>query len=238
MSNLFQKIKEKTGRIAINVVDFTYDLAEKITEKVQGVCGRLKQKVEEWIDPRKPTDKVPPVIIANNEPLIQDISSEIAGKFPDFYSEVENGDPEERVRKMYDLFTYGCQKMNVSPCPEFGFFLPDDEENISLYGSYNWGEHKLELNIALITGGDPELLKEACGTEFHELVHARQYQAVQAWMAGESVEKFGYTTEYVRVLADNFEHYIRPEENYEAYTKQPIEAEAFWFKEQILQHLA
>lgn len=238
MSNLIQRFKEGICRTVISVVDFTSELAEKITEKTQEACGRLKQKIEKWIDPRKPTDKVPPDIIAKNEPLIKDISNEITGKFPDFYSEVENGNPEERVQKMYDLFMYGCQKMNVSPCPEFGFFRPDDEEDISLFGSYNWGEHKLELNVALITSGNPDHLKEVCGTEFHELVHARQYQAVQAWMAGESVEKFGYTTEYVRILADNFDHYIRPEENYEAYTKQPIEAEAFWFKEQILQQLA
>ena len=238
MSNIIQKFKESLGRIAVRVVDFTADLAEKVAEKTQEVCGRLKRKIEKWIDSRKPTDKVPTSIIEKNEPLIEDISNEIAGKFPDFYSEVKNGDPEERVQKMHDLFTYGCQKMNVNPCPEFGLFLPDCEGDISLYGSYNWGEHKLELNLALITCGDPDLFMEVCGTVFHELVHARQYQAVQTLMAGESVEKFGYTTEYVRLLADNFDHYIRPEENYEAYTKQPIEAEAFWFKEQILQHLA
>ena len=39
--------------------------------------------------------------------------------------------------------------------------------------------------------------------------------------------------EDLQVMANNFLNYITPGENYEAYTKQPVEAEAYWFEEQI-----
>ena len=85
----------------------------------------------------------------------------------------------------------------------------------------------------MIVHDAPELYIEQVSTIVHELVHARQRLAVEDWINGKSVERYGYTEEYVQILADNFNNYITPDENPEAYSKQPVESETFWVESQI-----
>ena len=124
--------------------------------------------------------------------------------------------------------------MGIKNPPELEFFVPDSIEQMnSLCGGYRHKDNTLRLNLAMIVSGEPELFREQVSTIFHELVHTRQYEAVSAWANDKPYEEYGYSEEYLQVMAENILHYIRPEENYEAYTKQPIEAEAYWFEEQI-----
>ena len=103
----------------------------------------------------------------------------------------------------------------------------------SLCGGYRHRDNSLRLNLAMIVSDEPELFREQVSTIFHELVHARQHEAVFALANGKPYEEYGYSVEDLQVMANNFLNYITPGENYEAYTKQPVEAEAYWFEEQI-----
>ena len=60
-------------------------------------------------------------------------------------------------------------------------------------------------------------------TIFHELIHARQYEAAL------TRNDHGYSREQCLEWAYNFRNYIDPEENDEAYRKQPLERDAYGF---------
>ena len=65
------------------------------------------------------------------------------------------------------------------------------------------------------------------------MIHARQLRAIEALAEGRFDESYGYSKSYVEKLAYNLQHYIRPNENAEAYVKQPLEAEAFWYEQEL-----
>ena len=65
------------------------------------------------------------------------------------------------------------------------------------------------------------------------MIHARQLRAIEALAEGRLDESYGYSENYVANLAYNLKHYIRPSENAEAYVKQPLEAEAYWYEQEL-----
>lgn len=126
------------------------------------------------------------------------------------------------------------QILEIENPPEIVFEVPENEEDVwRSYGSYNHNQNTLTLNLAMIVTEEPKLFQEQISTVFHEMVHARQLRAIDALRQGVSCDNMGYTNDWIESLAINWINYISPNENYEAYTKQPIEAEAYWVEQHL-----
>lgn len=230
-----KKIGKKVWNGVVKVAECTLEVCSTVAQYCADKTHELAGKIRKWTIPDKPKDPVPIPIKEHYAPIANDASRIVREKFPNgVKAACEQCNPEERVQRVVGLVNEAAVCLGIKNPPEVEVFTPDNiEDAFSLYGAYNRRENKLKLNLPMIVSGEPELLHEQISTVFHELIHARQHRAVEAWCNGKSVEGFGYTEEYVAILADNFIHYIRPEENYEAYTKQPVEAEAYYFESLI-----
>lgn len=219
----------------VKVAECTLEVCSTVAQYCADKCQAAAEKIREWTIPNKPKDPVPKPVKEHYKPVAQNASRIIREKFPNGVKSVcEQCNPEERVQRVVGLVNEAAACLGLENPPEVEVFTPDNpEDTFNVYGAYNRRENKLKLNLPMIVSGEPELLHEQISTVFHELIHAKQHRAVEAWCNGESVEEFGYTEDYVATLADNFVHYIKPEENYEAYTKQPVEAEAYYFESLI-----
>lgn len=231
----FKSIGKKIVNGAIKAMECTLDVCSNVARKVSDVCHAAAEKIKKWRDEHLPNYSVPKPVKRHYEPIVHEASRIIKERFPNgVKAACEQLNEEERVQSVVGLVNDAAACLGVKNPPEVELFIPDNiEDTFRLYGSYNHRENKLRLNLPMIVSGEPELLHEQISTVFHELVHARQHSAVEAWCKDQSVEEFGYTEEYVASLANNFVHYIRPEENFEAYTKQPVELEAYYFEHQI-----
>ena len=219
----------------VKVTECTLEVCSNVARCCADKCHEYAERVKKWHIPDKPKDPVPKQVKEYYEPVAQDASRIVREKFPNgVKAACEQCNGKELVQRVAGLVNEAAACLGVENPPEVELFTPDNiEDTFRLYGAYNRRENKLKLNLPMIVSGEPELLHEQISTVFHELVHARQHRAVEAWCNGKSVEEFGYTEEYVATLADNFVHYTKPEENYEAYTKQPVEAEAYYLESRI-----
>ena len=230
-----KSLGEKAWNGVVKVAECTLEVCSTVAQYCADKTHELAGKIRKWAIPVKPKDPVPKQVKEYYEPVARDASRIVREKFPNgVKTACEQCNPAERVQRVVGLVTEAAACLGVKNPPEVELFTPDNiEDTFRLYGAYNRRENKLKLNLPMIVSGEPELLHEQISTVFHELVHARQHRAVEAWCNGKSVEEFGYTEEYVATLADKFVHYTKPEENYEAYTKQPVEAEAYYLESRI-----
>lgn len=93
-------------------------------------------------------------------------------------------------------------------------------------GAFNPFTKRIDLNVDLLRDSDPEQLME---TILHESRHAYQDYAIN------NPEKVSVDADTIMVWKNNFEHYICPEFDYEAYFNQPVEADANDFAERMFE---
>ena len=239
---LFEKIKksvqwvgEKLVQGVATVVDCTLEVCQDIAQATADGINHIREKIERWKPKNPPVDPVFPSAKAADAPLVERVNDSIKQQFPNGIRTTSiNSTEEEKVKHISELVPKIATAIGIEQTPDLEFFVPENTEEIHTNcGAYNWAENKLKLNLAMIVNNAPELYEEQVCTVAHELIHARQREAVNAWANEKSIEKYGYPKEYVQLMAYNFIHYISPYENPEAYSKQPVEAEAFWFEYQI-----
>lgn len=230
-----KSLGKKVWNGVVKVAECTLEVCSTVAQYCADKTHELAEKIRKWTIPDKPKDPVPISIKEYYVPIANDASRIVREKFPNgVKAACEQCNGKELVQRVAGLVNEAAACLGVKNPPEVELFIPDNiEDTFRLYGAYSPRDNKLRLNHPMIVSGEPESLHEQISTVFHELVHARQHRAVEAWCNGKSIEEFGYTEEYVATLADNFVHYTKPEENYEAYTKQPVEAEAYYFESLI-----
>lgn len=96
-----------------------------------------------------------------------------------------------------------------------------DPEN---FGAFNPETKQIDLNADLLKDADAQQVME---TIMHESRHAYQDFAIN------HPEQVSVDAETIAKWEDNFIHYISPEFDFEAYEKQPIEADANDFSERM-----
>ena len=230
---------------AIKLVETTCEVCEEAFHRGREKCKEVREKIDNWVKDLKDkkdktTDPVPPEIKDYYKPKIEEAKRNITSRVPSGIETVCNETtPEERKDIILGVANDAIKILGIKNQPDIVAKYPEDEASLwTSYGSYNFKENRLELNLAMIVTEEPSLFQEQISTVFHELIHARQFMAIEAWCQGKSVDEYGYSEEYVKLLAYNIQNYISPKENFEAYTKQPLEAEAYWFEQQLgLTHL-
>lgn len=225
------------AKIVLGAAHVACQVVANVAEIVADGCKRVGRKVKQWSDKLKSVPKPqpqvlpPPEVQQRNKRVVEErIKPQVEQLFPGGVKKsAENMSPEERVRKIEDLVPLIAQSLGIQNVPEVSFFTSDPEETEDSkrfrFGAYIPNENKLEINLDMIASGNPELYAEQVSTVLHELTHCKQYEAVRAWVNKEQ-NTSGYSEEYLEILYNNIVNYVRPKENFEAYTKQPLEAEA------------
>lgn len=237
-----RKVVEGVGYAVVGAVECTLELCEDVANGLAEGARWVKDKIKEWTTPAKPeivvhtpVEFVHPNAKEADAPLVENANAAIMAHFPErIYETSRDAKPEERKRWIEELVPKAAQAMGLKNPPELMFEIPDDITQVnSLCGGYSHSNNTISINLAMVVSSEPELFQEQVSTIFHEMVHARQWEAVSAWAAEESFEEYGYSEDYIKIMAENFCNYISYRENPEAYAKQPVEAEAFYFESQI-----
>ena len=137
---------------------------------------------------------------------------------------------DERLELMRNTVFKGADIYDVH-VSQVKFFYPSNELEMYMNGFYNREEDAIYLNAYFINELDtPERTERLLKTIFHELKHARQFAAVF------DNKDYGYSDELILTWALNIKYYVDWEDNMEAYSKQPIEADAFGWADSLDTH--
>lgn len=111
------------------------------------------------------------------------------------------------------------QNLHTRFCDTFGTNSRLNFEPMSLcdMGYHDSGTNVVAINDMLLENEDP---KEIIMTDLHEIYHDFQDKAVKMPFSVDVDESI------INIWKENFENYISPEFDYEAYSKQPIEVDA------------
>ncbi len=138
---------------------------------------------------------------------------------------------EDRLQTFENLGRAASERMGLANPPDIVFYTPNSLKEAATYGAYSRTDNTLRLNAAMIVCDHEELLQEQVFTVFHELRHAKQWEAVTDCANG--VNRHGYSNERMMEYAENFVNYIASEPSYEDYRNQPLERDAFGFEEEL-----
>ena len=127
--------------------------------------------------------------------------------------------PEERIQFIEDVADDAFKALGIEMEP-VQYYRGDNA-----LGYYNRETNRIYLNEAYVTCDNIYFVKEQIFTVFHESMHAVQWRAVEDIANGGN--GMGFSKERLLEWAENFDHYIRPEVDFEAYRNQPLERDAF-----------
>ena len=114
---------------------------------------------------------------------------------------------------------------------EYGVDVEDIIWDDTISGNGSWSEDEKAVRLNPDRLDDPDLLH----TVAHEMRHARQYEAIednndfQFWWEDDPFdahEEDGITEEQAEEWEENFDDYKSPDQDFDAYYNQPVEADA------------
>ena len=114
------------------------------------------------------------------------------------------------------------ETMHISATMEF---VPQNENSL---GSYNPENNTISLNAKKYLYGDMPNVDDMINTIVHESRHAYQHEIVD-----NPERKTDISKDTIREWKDNFDNYISPYHDFEAYRNQPVEADAFDFADNV-----
>lgn len=246
---LIARFKEKAKEVGTHIKDGVtrvWEGVKNVTKEVRDVArfaaGQVKDKINEWDKRYKEWKakrqyikgaKAEQHVVVDEKPDID--VKEKTKKLLDntFHGKVEETlkvkTPAERIKCIEDFgkdLTKICGVEDVTV--EVAY--PADPVSMQCFGYYNDEEKKVYINAAVVECDHPRLVAEQVFTVIHEVNHARQWAIVRDY------EKFGISPQKAWELMLNMRYYIRPEENDEAYRKQPVEAESYRMEEEMKEH--
>lgn len=139
----------------------------------------------------------------------------------DSYRDVPYADANIELRAEYikDFYANYSDASGYNPPLEFKEMPPNN------MGAYNPETNTITLNSRLLENDNPQTAME---TILHESRHAfQQYAVDHPW-------RVTVDPNTIAIWEDNFNYYIRPEWDFEAYKKQPLEADANSYAENVI----
>ena len=137
------------------------------------------------------------------------------------YRDISYSDADTKLRAAYleDFYDNFSEFSGNKPCIFFREMQPNN------MGSYNPETNIITLNSKLLEKENPESLMK---TILHESRHAYQHYAV------EHPDKVTVNEATIAEWKENFDYYICPEWDFEAYVNQPVEADANDFAASVM----
>ena len=130
-----------------------------------------------------------------------------------------DADIEQRAEYIRDFYANYSDASGYNPPLEF------KEMPSNNMGAYNPETNTITLNSKLLENDNPQTTME---TILHESRHAfQQYAVDHPW-------RVTVDSNTIATWEDNFNYYIRPEWDFEAYEKQPLEADANSYAENVM----
>ena len=102
------------------------------------------------------------------------------------------------------------------------FYYEEPEDGMISRGYYTDSKRRVSINTYCIENNSYERVMT---TVIHEMRHAYQHEAVR------HPERYTVSEETVRGWEKNFRNYVDPDDNYDAYKSQPVEADANGFSQ-------
>jgi len=179
-------------------------------------------KIESWEDPFRDSE----VVVSQDFCDIDELEGHSAWAVQNFLERDIDREPcysdasiEQRAEYMKDFHDNFNELSGYSGNLHFS-----DKMGAYDLGAFNPTTKRIDLNADLLHDSNPEQLME---TILHESRHAYQDYAIN------NPKKVSVDADTISVWKNNFEHYITPELDYEAYFNQPIEADANDFAERM-----
>lgn len=158
-----------------------------------------------------------------DEHVLEDITTSAVQEF--FEADVGRQPPYEQAsleqREQY-LKEFHCKFNELTGYSNNLHFREGMEPNN--LGAFNPATKQIELNADLLLENDPQIVME---TIMHESRHAYQDFAIN------NPEQVSVEKETLNLWEHNFNNYISPEFDFEAYVNQPVEADANEFSERM-----
>ena len=107
------------------------------------------------------------------------------------------------------------------------FYTTDKPPENGYYGYYSSVDKSVHLNAVYILSGNPQIVEEMIYTIFHELKHARQWDAMDGYL--NKTKDYGYSEKQIRDWLEDAANDIPPHISDELYRKQPLENDTFGF---------
>ncbi len=229
---IFTELKEKVSSAVHTIKNALVDVCHTISSKVEEWSGKAKDyfaNIKEEINTPKtytPTD--------SDKKVKEKHEDSIKSIFPLGIESIEDATPEQRKQQFKDLVREAATNVGLGEnIPELEYFIPESEEDYNKFGWYCFDDHTIALNEAMVVTDDITVVKEQIFTVIHEMEHARQFAAMDAYRTNGDYKKYGYTENQVLQYIKNWTNYIRPRENYEAYVSQALERDAFGMENMI-----
>ena len=220
-------IREVTSFVNERVDFWNSKKAEAFQEQLQdGV--RILEETKKAIDEELDHEKYKRAVLRRPEYQPEKEEKEMARKcaealyeeYPNGLEELKEKSVEERAgairrlaRKVSDKLDAGINDVIVEDIPA------------AIAGAFDRETRDLSINGLFLQ--IDETLGCQVSTVFHELTHAVQWDAVN----NRNIR--GFSFELLNAWSLNLENYISPYEGDEFYTKQPVEASAFWLEQEV-----
>lgn len=164
--------------------------------------------------------------IPNSNVIIDDVEmkKECISMIKDFYNkglDIDYADGGLKCRCEIASDFYDGVKKNMGIDAELCF----EQKPTHQLGGYNPLTNKIELNSNYLEKADCE---DLLNTILHESRHAFQNKCIDA------PNSVTVKDNIIEVWKDNFDNYIRPDEDFEAYENQEIEKDANYFADSVM----
>lgn len=151
----------------------------------------------------------------------------LSGVFPNGISEKVQGMSREELLNLFCQIEKDAEEIMDVSVSALDFYATDEPPANGYCGYYSSSGKSIHLNAVLILSGKPNLVEEMIYTIFHELKHARQWDAMDGYLY--KTKDYGYSEKQIKIWMENAANYIPHHVCDELYRKQPLENDAFGF---------
>lgn len=148
--------------------------------------------------------------------------------FPDGVNERTKNMSDEELIAFFQNLVADVQTLMDVNVDKVEFYSTDNPPACYSCGCYIHSERAIRINAAFILSRNPLLVEEQVYTIFHELMHARQWAAIEGKLY--DTKDYGYSDEQIDSWTRNFQNYVPSYVSDELYRKQPVELCAFGFE--------
>lgn len=130
----------------------------------------------------------------------------------------DNLNLEQREKAIYDLRDAISDNLDIQNIPDVSFY---SNEDLTDYGGYSYANNTIYINESNINDS-----KETADTIAHESRHCWQHEYADKSDSSLAQE-----------FRENFDDYIRPEDDYRGYKNQPVEADAREYASEVTNNI-
>lgn len=208
------RLQELADRLGISLAALEQEIVAPVKQAMENV--EKKQPVEEKMDDHEVRMNAE----SNNDSVTGEVSDELNNALEPFeQSNWDNMSPQQQKEAVLALRDSIADDLGLQEKPEIKYYNNNDDTD---FGGYSPSENTIYINEHNM--GDA---KETADSIAHESRHCWQHE-----MADNS------DSPQAQAFKENFDDYIRPEDDYRGYRNQPVEADAREYAKNITDNIS